>query len=122
MSQRSLPADPEPYYEAHVFCCTNRRPAGHPRGCCAEKGGEALRDLAEQISAALGPGGGVGALGLGRGLGLGELGLHLGREGLHALRIQAQHLGKSDGMVLELGARVDRCLGAGGRFSGLELR
>src|SRR5258708_1073285 len=44
MSEREKPADPKPYYEAHVFCCTNRRPAGHPRGCCAEKGAEELRD------------------------------------------------------------------------------
>ena len=44
MSDRSRSDDPRPYYEAHVFCCTNRRPAGHPRGCCAEKNGEALRD------------------------------------------------------------------------------
>jgi hypothetical protein len=35
MSDREKPTDPKPYYEAHVFCCTNRRPAGHPRGCCA---------------------------------------------------------------------------------------
>lgn len=44
MSAREKPDDPKPYYEAHVFCCTNRRPAGHPRGCCAERDGEALRD------------------------------------------------------------------------------
>ena len=44
MSNREKPTDPAPYYEAHVFCCTNRRPAGHPRGCCAERDGEALRD------------------------------------------------------------------------------
>ena len=44
MSERTKPSDPRPYYEAHVFCCTNRRPAGHPRGCCADKGSEALRD------------------------------------------------------------------------------
>ena len=44
MSQREKASDPKPYYDAHVFCCTNRRPAGHPRGCCAEKGSEALRD------------------------------------------------------------------------------
>ena len=44
MSVREKPTDPAPYYEAHVFCCTNRRPAGHPRGCCADKGSEALRD------------------------------------------------------------------------------
>lgn len=41
MSQRDKP---QPYYEAHVFCCTNRRVAGHPRGSCADKNGEALRD------------------------------------------------------------------------------
>ncbi len=44
MSAREKSEDPKPYYEAHVFCCTNRRPAGHPRGCCAERDGEALRD------------------------------------------------------------------------------
>lgn len=44
MSDRSKPADPAPYYEAHVFCCTNKRAAGHPRGCCADRGGEELRD------------------------------------------------------------------------------
>ncbi len=44
MSERQKPEDPKPYYEAHVFCCTNRRPAGHPRGCCADKGSEELRD------------------------------------------------------------------------------
>lgn len=37
-------ADPALYYRAHIFCCTNRRPAGHPRGCCAERGSEELRD------------------------------------------------------------------------------
>jgi (2Fe-2S) ferredoxin len=44
MNTREKSGDPAPYYEAHVFCCTNRRPAGHPRGCCAEKGAEELRD------------------------------------------------------------------------------
>ncbi len=44
MSMREKPSDPAPYYEAHVFCCTNRRPAGHPLGCCADKGSEELRD------------------------------------------------------------------------------
>src|SRR5580700_10951404 len=27
---------------AHLFVCNIERPAGHPRGCCAEKGSEAL--------------------------------------------------------------------------------
>ena len=44
MSQREKPTDPKPYYNAHVFCCTNRRVAGHPRGSCADRGSEALRD------------------------------------------------------------------------------
>jgi (2Fe-2S) ferredoxin len=37
-------ADPAPYYRLHVFVCTNRRPEGHPRGSCAGRGSEALRD------------------------------------------------------------------------------
>jgi (2Fe-2S) ferredoxin len=32
------------YYRVHVFCCTNERPPGHPRGCCKEKGSEKLRN------------------------------------------------------------------------------
>ena len=31
--------------KAHVFVCTNERPAGHPRGCCKEKGSEKLVEL-----------------------------------------------------------------------------
>lgn len=38
------PKDPAPYYRVHVFCCTNTRPEGHPRGSCAAKGSEDLRD------------------------------------------------------------------------------
>jgi (2Fe-2S) ferredoxin len=37
------PAPPVPYAR-HVFVCTNRRPPGSPRGSCAEKGSEELRD------------------------------------------------------------------------------
>ncbi len=33
-----------PPFERHLFVCTNRRPPGHPKGCCAEKGSESLRD------------------------------------------------------------------------------
>ncbi|MBT5414585.1 MAG: (2Fe-2S) ferredoxin domain-containing protein [Rhodospirillaceae bacterium] len=33
--------DPAPYYQCHVFCCTNERPADHPRGCCA--GGQSVK-------------------------------------------------------------------------------
>jgi (2Fe-2S) ferredoxin len=46
--------DPALFYRAHVFCCTNRRPAGHPRGCCAEKGAEELRDYMKQRAKELG--------------------------------------------------------------------
>lgn len=29
-----------PYFRRHVLVCTNARPAGNPRGSCAEKGAE----------------------------------------------------------------------------------
>ena len=32
-----------PPYTRHVFVCTNRRPDGSPKGCCASKGSEELR-------------------------------------------------------------------------------
>jgi (2Fe-2S) ferredoxin len=32
-----------PPFERHVFVCTNRRPDGAPKGCCASKGGDELR-------------------------------------------------------------------------------
>jgi (2Fe-2S) ferredoxin len=34
----------EPHFERHVFICTNRREPGNPKGDCASKGGEALKD------------------------------------------------------------------------------
>ena len=37
-------SDERPYYALHVFCCTNERPEGHPRGSCARKGAERLRN------------------------------------------------------------------------------
>jgi len=43
-ADRRLPDDPPPHYRAHVFCCANKRPDGHPRGCCADKGAEGLRN------------------------------------------------------------------------------
>jgi (2Fe-2S) ferredoxin len=36
--------DPSLFYDAHLFVCCNRRPDGHPRGSCAAKGSEKLRD------------------------------------------------------------------------------
>ncbi|MGE5548150.1 MAG: (2Fe-2S) ferredoxin domain-containing protein [Solirubrobacterales bacterium] len=50
----SLPGDPAPYYRLHVFACTNRRPDGHPRGSCAAKGSEALRDYMKARAKELG--------------------------------------------------------------------
>jgi (2Fe-2S) ferredoxin len=38
------PEDPKLFYDAHVFVCCNRRPDEHPRGSCAAKGSERLRD------------------------------------------------------------------------------
>lgn len=32
-----------PPYVRHVFICTNRRPDGSPKGCCATKGSEEVR-------------------------------------------------------------------------------
>src|SRR6185437_15230089 len=36
--------DPRLYYSSHIFCCTNTRPPGHPKGCCSVKGSEKLRN------------------------------------------------------------------------------
>lgn len=38
-------------FRVHLFVCENERPAGHPRGCCASKGAEAVRlAMKEEIS------------------------------------------------------------------------
>ena len=34
-----------PNYRYHLFVCTNQRAPDDPRGCCAAKGSDALRDL-----------------------------------------------------------------------------
>lgn len=34
----------EPSLERHVFVCTNQRNPGDPKGSCAEKGGEEVRE------------------------------------------------------------------------------
>ena len=44
----------EPFYQFHVFCCTNRREPGHSRGCCAEKDAEKLRDYMKTRAKQLG--------------------------------------------------------------------
>lgn len=45
---------PPPYFEAHVFCCTNERLAGHPRGSCAAAGSVRLRDYMKARAKELG--------------------------------------------------------------------
>ena len=29
-------------YEKHIFICGNKRPEGHPKGCCADKQAEII--------------------------------------------------------------------------------
>ena len=48
------PQDPPLFYRAHVFCCINERPAGHPRGCCKAKGSERLRNYMKARAKELG--------------------------------------------------------------------
>jgi (2Fe-2S) ferredoxin len=43
-SQIVMTADPPLFFRRHVFCCTNTRPPGHPRGCCSAKDSEKLRN------------------------------------------------------------------------------
>ena len=42
------------HYKHHVFFCTNKRPPGHERGCCADKGSERLRNYMKKRAAELG--------------------------------------------------------------------
>jgi len=37
-------SDPAAFYERHIFCCTNERPEGHPRGSCARGDAVKLRN------------------------------------------------------------------------------
>lgn len=50
----TLPSDLPPYYDAHLFVCTNRRPDGHQRGSCAARGSERLRDYMKARAKELG--------------------------------------------------------------------
>jgi (2Fe-2S) ferredoxin len=43
-----------PHFDRHVFVCVNRREPDDPRGCCAEKGGEEVREAFKQLLAARG--------------------------------------------------------------------
>lgn len=48
------PADPPLFYSRHIFCCTNVRPEGHPRGCCSAGGSEKLRAYMREKARSLG--------------------------------------------------------------------
>src|SRR5947209_17640794 len=50
----TTPQDPHPLFKTHSFCCTNTRPAGHPKGCCTEKGSEKLRNYMKARAKELG--------------------------------------------------------------------
>jgi (2Fe-2S) ferredoxin len=50
----AVQADPSPFYRAHVFVCCNRRQEGHPRGSCAARGSEKLRDYMKARAKELG--------------------------------------------------------------------
>lgn len=32
-------------FDKHIFICENRREEGHPRGCCASKGGAEVKEV-----------------------------------------------------------------------------
>lgn len=34
-----------PKYERHIFICENKRPDGHPKGCCLDRGSAPLKKL-----------------------------------------------------------------------------
>ena len=47
----SRPKDTELFFEAHILCCCNQRPEGHPRSCCADRGGrEFMETIAKRIA------------------------------------------------------------------------
>ena len=54
MTAHSKPGDPAPYFETHIFCCINERPAGHKRGCCKSRGAEPLRNYMKARTKELG--------------------------------------------------------------------
>jgi (2Fe-2S) ferredoxin len=48
------PNRPPLFFRAHVFVCCNRRPDDHPRGSCAARGSEKLRDYMKARAKELG--------------------------------------------------------------------
>ena len=51
---REEPNEKHLFYNRHVFFCINERKAGHPRGCCADKGSVQLRDYMKQRAKQMG--------------------------------------------------------------------
>ena len=51
---REQPNEKHLFYNRHVFFCINERKAGHPRGCCADKGSVQLRDYMKQRAKQMG--------------------------------------------------------------------
>lgn len=45
-----------PFFERHVFVCTNERAADHPRGSCKHRGGVEVRDALKKALGARGLG------------------------------------------------------------------
>jgi (2Fe-2S) ferredoxin len=43
-----------PHRQRYLFVCTNRRPDGHPKGSCAQKGSEAIVPALKEALAKLG--------------------------------------------------------------------
>ena len=41
----SLPAEAGIRYRYHIFVCVNERPPDNPKGCCAARGSQNLREL-----------------------------------------------------------------------------
>jgi (2Fe-2S) ferredoxin len=39
----------EPRYERHVFICVNKRAPDDPKGCCADKGADDVRDAFKRL-------------------------------------------------------------------------
>lgn len=52
VADRSLPADPAPYFRVHLFACTNKRDGG--KKACGDSGAEALRGYLKDKAKALG--------------------------------------------------------------------
>jgi (2Fe-2S) ferredoxin len=44
VTTEAAPTTAPPFFDVHIFVCCNRRPDGHPRGSCAARGSDALRD------------------------------------------------------------------------------